>query len=200
MPTRVITKIKQFAKTSQGSTVNHVIIQYQEGNATVTLHEYERAAPEFYKLFADLSEHVNTICEFNTHEAERLTVEGVSLTFKEEENGDEKMGTVFTAKRKLFNSRNGLTINTPLKWDEHKDPHQKLSQEAFATVEALTVEADEYIEGKREQVDHQKNADEIQKAEAEAEESRQNQEAVDELSDTDIDGVIEDETNEAQED
>lgn len=148
-----ITKIKQWDKSQNGEVVNHVEIHYSEGVKNIILHDTRKASPEFYKLFKELSPHVCNICEFANHEAERTIVTGVSISYDESPEGDEIQRIIFTARRKLVATSKPLIFNTPLMCSTHTDKAQELSAECFGIVEALSAEAAEYIEGKREQLD-----------------------------------------------
>jgi hypothetical protein len=143
-----ITSIKHWQKSGKGEVTDRVEIKYKEGDAEVVLHGYEKASPEFYKLFSELSKPVCTIGEFSDHEVDRTTVTAVHISYKDGENED-SIGVIFTAKRKLIATPQPLTFNTPLKKTDHKDPGQKLSSETWGIIEALTAEAEEYIDGKR---------------------------------------------------
>lgn len=145
-----ITSIKHWQKSGKGEVTDRVEIKYKEGNAEVVFHGYEKASPEFYKLFVELSKPVCTIGEFSYHEIERTAVTAVHISYKDVEEED-SIGVIFTAKRKLVATPQPLTFNTPLKKTDHKDPGQKLSAETWGIVEALTAEAEDYIDGKREQ-------------------------------------------------
>lgn len=144
-----IRKVKHFVKVRNGEEEPHVIIEYTEGNKEVVLHGTTKAKPEFYKLFKELSEHVCRICEFSDHEVDRTHVSGASISYRESDEGDDVMCVVFTARRTIVASPQDLIFNTPVKFSEHNDPGQKLSSDCFAVVEALTAEAEDYIDGKR---------------------------------------------------
>jgi hypothetical protein len=148
-----ITKIKHWKKVSKEETADHVQVDYRDGNMEVSLHEEQRAAPEFYKLFNELSAHVCKICEFADHENDRTIVTGVSIKYIEQEDGEDTIGVVFTARRKLVASPQDLSFSTPIKFEKHNDKDQTLTAECLGIVNALTAEAEEYVDGKREQIE-----------------------------------------------
>jgi hypothetical protein len=154
-----ITKIKRSSKIKDGEEVKTVDISYVDGNKEVLFHGYAEPDPEFHKLFDELSKHVCEICEFSDHEIGRNRVTGVSISYTETEDTDDVQNIVFTVRRKLVASPQPLIYNTPLKHSEHNDPGQKLSADCFATVEALSAEAEEYIGGKKQQIDAFQEAD-----------------------------------------
>ena len=148
-----VKKIKQFKKLSGDDTVDHVVIAYSDGSLDVVLHTSgERAAPDFYKLFEELVPQVCMIAEFGDSEAGRTRVRSVSLSYHEDkETGDAPMSVIFACERRLVATPQPLIFNTPSKFEQHNDQGQRMTNECLGIVNALVAEAEEYIDGKREQ-------------------------------------------------
>ena len=163
-----INKIKRITKVSNGEEQKTIEIHYSEGNKDIVFHGYHEPVPEFHKLFDELSKHVCLICEFESSLEQVIRVTGVSISYTKSDDDDDVQNITFTARKRLVASPQPLIFNTPLKHSEHQDPGQKLSSDCFVTVEALTACAEEYVEGKREQLDAINDADEIAEAEAKA--------------------------------
>jgi hypothetical protein len=149
---REITAVKHYQKTEDDKAVDHVVIKYHEDDKEIILHKTARAAPEFYRAFDDLSPHVCQIGEFAEHEKDRTRVSGMSVAYHTDKEGNKTMAVIFTAKRRLVASPQPLTFNTPAKYDNHPDPDQKMGPECLILVRQVIAAADEYIDGKREQV------------------------------------------------
>lgn len=121
------------------------------------MHHGERPHADFLRAFQDLQEDVLCLCEIpyedfepdhRERELERVTVTGVSFTWK-----NDVMGAVITAQRTLQDALAPLNLNTPHKtreyYGETGDPRQLLPARTARKLDHLIEEALEYLNGKR---------------------------------------------------
>lgn len=136
-------------------------IEYEELNRNGGWDEYsmksaEEPAPSFEHALDDLAPHVEQMCELTTndHQVHPYTVRGVSFSY----GGDhDVMGATITAERTLTNSNSPLILNTPHKiaepYAEGSDETQVMTNDCLIDLERLQNEAEDYLEGKRAQMD-----------------------------------------------
>ena len=160
-----ITKVKHWTKTKKGKTTNYVQVSFQDGalSGTVTESDHNgqcaRAVPEFYEAFSDLSVFMCEMCDFSSEEASpthknAVSVHGVSIGYKYDAKlGIDRRAITLTGKRKLTNPGPDLTLNSPVRFDDHPRDECLLPDGCTDIVDTIIELADDYItNGTREQV------------------------------------------------
>lgn len=148
-------KIK-VAKTDAGKDRIH--LEYEQRNGAdwdeLVFNSADKPAPEFHDALQALIPDVVELCEFPDDYRERMIVKSVSFSY-----GGEKqvMGATITAQMKLFKSNPPLILNTPHKaedfYADEGDPKQLLDEATVRKLEVLMIEAEQFIAGKRQQLD-----------------------------------------------
>jgi hypothetical protein len=135
-----------------------ILIMYEKKGKNGWWDEYsltcsEDARPEFHQTLRDLRTHVLDMCELPENYLDRLTVRGVSFSYGGEA---EVMGATISASMELYESNQGLNINTPHKaedsyCDAPADPKQLLDAKCIKCLDRLMEESELYIQGDRAQ-------------------------------------------------
>jgi hypothetical protein len=148
-------KIK-VAKTDAGKDRMH--LEYENRNGSewdqLSLNSGDKPAPSFHAALQALAQDVVELCELPLDYRERLIVKSVSFSYGGEA---QVMGATITAQMALRKSNAPLLLNTPHKakdfYAETGDPKQLLDPECVERLEALMIEADDFINGVRAQID-----------------------------------------------
>lgn len=94
-----------------------------------------------------LAPHVVAICELDVRDTEKITVQGITLSYKSERV---KYLTI-TAQKALLTSGAPLLLNTPARANAGEAPEFCMSEELIKALDALMEEAWRYINGDRAQ-------------------------------------------------
>jgi len=147
-----ITKIKNLN--------DDTIIEWQvpiKGGRTdkFSLSSGEDPRPEFKKALSALKKDMIELCEVESLDSKLIKVSGVSLSYKGEHD---VMNVVITGQKSHKNSGGCLNLNSPVKPAEVANveetaPESLLSEKCVAKVNALILEAKNYINGARSQGD-----------------------------------------------
>jgi hypothetical protein len=113
----------------------------------------ERAKPSFYTTMAKLIVQMRDLCELPDGYETKLQVKSVSFSYA---GDDEVMGAVLTGTMELTKSNCPLNLNTPYKpsmpYSEGMDEDTCLPDECVEILWKLCAEAQDYIDGEREQL------------------------------------------------
>ena len=142
-----ITKVKCWSKVVQQDTVDHVKISYSEHGKDITLHEFgsnSTAAPEFYAAIKKFRESVCLSCGWNLDLAPSISVREISIKKSEDKEGNDN--TVYTAISSLKAGHTTATLKTEVQ-------HKYLPDGFEEAVKEIVEEAEEYVGGKRQQVE-----------------------------------------------
>jgi hypothetical protein len=110
-------------------------------------------APGFTKALQKLAKHILELCELPEEYGQGLTVRGVSFSY----SGDHAvMGAVVTALKALQMVASPLVLNTPHQTEapvsDSGDPSVCMTTAFAKDLQAVQVQAERYIDGKRAQV------------------------------------------------
>jgi hypothetical protein len=142
-----ITQVKHWSKTVNNEVVDHVTISYQENGSDVTKHEFgnnSTAAPEFYECFDKMAEYVCKICSIDEKYVSAISVREVKIAPSEDKEGDDNTVYSFTSgfKAGLATATLKVSVNNKYVPENFDD-----------AIQDLINEAEEYISGKRAQVE-----------------------------------------------
>jgi hypothetical protein len=147
---RRITKVKYDGE--------RVAIAYDEvklGGAAdhYTLDCDDAPAPGFTRALQKLAKHILELCELAEEYGQGLTVRGVSFSYSGEHG---VMGAVVTALKTLQMVSSPLVLNTPHQTEapvsDSGDPSVCMTSAFAKDLQAVQVQAERYIDGKRAQV------------------------------------------------
>ncbi len=114
----------------------------------------DKPAPSFHTALQALAQDVIEMCELPVDYRERIVVKGVSFSYGGEK---EVMGATLTAIMKLEDSVVPLNLNTPHKarefYAKDGDPRQLLDSACARRLDALIIEAEQFVRGVRQQTD-----------------------------------------------
>ena len=150
-------KIKQDRVTIDYSKIHTI------GDNNTFVNKYSIDSPEqpteaFKKAFQNLDFHFIEICEFaNKQEDIAVTCEDVKITgitLKHKEGVFE--GAIITGTKQLAYSNSPLVVNTPIKlvnYDDEFDRMKHFTDPALTAIKKVIEHAEEYVNGKRLQVE-----------------------------------------------
>lgn len=142
-----ITRVKHWTKVVQSENVEHVLIGYDDGDSKHVLHQFDKlaiAAPEFYQAFDNLPVYVCKIMHVGEGLKNGIFVNDVSITKDEDKEGNNTSIYKLICRMKSGHANTVISVTV-----QHKHIPEGFEQ----AINALIVEAKEYIGGKREQVD-----------------------------------------------
>jgi len=156
-----ITQIKHWSKVVQNENVDHVTISYTDNGSDVTKHEFgnnSTAAPEFYNDFENLSEFVCKITGLSKDYESAIAVREVKIAISEDNDGNDNTKYTLIA---TFKSGHAITVlNVQIN-------HKYIPEGFDEAIQNLINEAEEYICGKRAQVEMDLESSDEQEEQAE---------------------------------
>jgi len=143
---------------SEATARDRIVMEFEKPNGPefdeYALTSGDKAAPEFHTALQALAQDVVEMCELPDDYRQRIVVKSVSLSYGGENS---VMGATITAQMMLKKSNPPLMLNTPHKaedyYAESGDPKQLLDPACMRRIHALIIEAEQFIDGKREQTD-----------------------------------------------
>jgi hypothetical protein len=142
-----IKKAKFWSKSVQGENIEHVRIEYKDGDSIHVLHQFDKcavAAPEFYDAFNNLPVYVCKMAGLGEGLKHGIFVSDVQIEKSEDKKGNETTIYKLICKLKAGYSNANLIVTC----------QHKYIPEGFAqAIKKLIDESKEYIAGKREQLD-----------------------------------------------
>lgn len=142
-----IEKVHYWKKVLQNDNVDHVAISYSEDGKAVTLHEYGNkavAAPEFYAALENFSESVIAACSLPEELTSSIKVRSVGIKHSEDKEGSNNSVYTVVSSLKAGNTTATVTINLN---------HKYIPEGFEENLNAIIEEAEEYVNGKRSQVE-----------------------------------------------
>lgn len=142
-----ITHVKHWSKSIRGENVQHVLIGYNDGDSKHVLHQFDKtaiAAPEFYSAFNNIPVYACKIMHVGEGLKNGIFVNDVTIQKSEDKEGNNTSVYKLTCRMKSGHANTCITITV-----QHKYIPEGFEQ----AINALIKEAQEYIGGKREQVD-----------------------------------------------
>lgn len=140
-----ISRIKYWTKAVQGTNVEHVRIIYSEGDTEINLHESgedARAHKDFYDKFSALSVYACRITHLDEELKTAIVVKDIKIETSADKEGNDT--TVYTL---LCSLKSGYANTTMCIKIQHKYVPENFGD----AVEDLVKEAEEYVNGKREE-------------------------------------------------
>jgi hypothetical protein len=146
-------RIKKVRFTKDEKIVLDYEIEGNDGSDKYRFTSEDPAAPSFYDAMKALASHTTELCELPESYVKRLTMKGVTYTYK----GDEEiMGATMAAVMELYHSNSVIALNTPHKPSIPYDPNAKepygdaaLSEACVNALWELARQAELYINGER---------------------------------------------------
>jgi len=110
----------------------------------------EEPAPSFRAALDNLAPVMSELCELSKQDAERITMQGVSISYHGDHN---RMGIILSGFKKLLHSTGVMVINSPLRLEreDKENPKRDISEELREMVDKLQDEAIKYLNGHRQQ-------------------------------------------------
>ena len=142
-----ITKIKHWSNIVQNETIDHVLINYKEGDKIVNYHQFGEnavAAPEFYSDFENMSEMVCKVTGLPKKLSSAISVREVTIAKSEDKDGNDN--TKYTITSGFKSGHASTTITTSVQ-------HKYIPEGFDEAIQNLINETEEYIGGKRQQTD-----------------------------------------------
>jgi hypothetical protein len=141
-----IKKAKFWSKSVQGENIEHVRIEYKDGDSIHVLHQFDKcavAAPEFYDAFNNLPVYVCKMAGLGEGLKHGIFVSDVQIEKSEDKHGNDTSIYKLICKLKAGYSNANLIVTC----------QHKYIPEGFAqAIKKLIDESKEYIDGKREQI------------------------------------------------
>ena len=142
-----ITQVKHWSAVVQNEDIDHVTIAYKDNGSDIKKHEFgnnSTAAPEFYGAFEDLSQFVCNIMGIEKKYESAVSVREVKIAQSEDNDGNDntKYTIHFTFKSGHATTTCKIEIN-----------HKYIPENFDDAIQDLINEAEEYIGGKRAQVE-----------------------------------------------
>lgn len=142
-----ITKIKVWTKVVKGNTIDHVRIAYNEGETETVVHKFGEdaiAAPEFYADIENLSPYVCKCCGISDDLKTAINVRDISIKPSEDKEGNETTQYTMDCSLKSGHATSSIKVSI----------QHKFIPEGFEdAVLSLINEAEEYVNGKRQQTE-----------------------------------------------
>lgn len=143
----VIKFIKYWTKVVQQESVDHVQIKYSVDDKVIDVHQFGNkavAAPEFYKALEDFSSFVCTAAGLSKDLASAISVREITIKPNEDSEGNDTTIYVVACDLKSGHTATALAI---------KVQHKFLPEGFGEAILDIVEEAEEYVNGKRAQVE-----------------------------------------------
>jgi hypothetical protein len=142
-----IKKAKFWSKSVHGENIEHVRIEYKDGDSIHVLHQFDKCAvatPEFYDAFNNLPVYVCIMAGLGEGLKHGIFVSDVQIEKSEDKKGNETTIYKLICKLKAGHSNVSLIVSC-----QHKYIPEGFDQ----AIKKLIDESKGYIDGKREQLD-----------------------------------------------
>jgi hypothetical protein len=142
-----IKKAKFWSKSVHGENIEHVRIEYKDGDSIHVLHQFDKCAvatPEFYDAFNNLPVYVCIMAGLGEGLKHGIFVSDVQIEKSEDKKGNETTIYKLICKLKAGHSNVSLIVSC-----QHKYIPEGFDQ----AIKKLIDESKGYIDGKRDQLD-----------------------------------------------
>lgn len=117
--------------------------------------------PDFTAARRALENHLLELCEIPASGEHNITINGVAFKWK-----DGVMGAVIKGQRSYVSSHGTLTMNSPVKYQDHNTPEKIMGETLEEVLDVFHDEALEYVGGKSQQMEMEFEAGDEEFAEA----------------------------------